>query len=252
MNETELLRCGLRAAYALVADEPFETGLAEALRSIVGTDCAAVIMCRDWRHQTARLTMAGEPTELPAHELDAWQRRFAEHPYFANLLATGDPRPYRTSEFMSFRRFRQTPVYRELLAQYGLRHQLVMTLRLTDQDRVFVGLLRGLRDFSDREANALEQPRAVLSTALAYQAEVHEIQARIRPALLPGDHGQPRLTVREDEVLALVAVGHTNDQVARRLGVSNRTVRKHLEAVFGKAHVPSRSAAVAWWLRRPG
>jgi DNA-binding NarL/FixJ family response regulator len=51
-------------------------------------------------------------------------------------------------------------------------------------------------------------------------------------------------------VLALVAVGYTNDQAARRLGISPRTIRKHLEAIFAKAHVQSRAAAVACWLHQ--
>jgi hypothetical protein len=49
--------------------------------------------------------------------------------------------------------------------------------------------------------------------------------------------------------LALIATGCTDDQAARRLGISPRTVRKHLESVFVKADVPSRAAAVAWWCR---
>ena len=51
-------------------------------------------------------------------------------------------------------------------------------------------------------------------------------------------------------MLALIAIGHTNDQAARKLGISPRTIRKHLEGVFAKADVPSRAAAVAWWLRQ--
>jgi DNA-binding NarL/FixJ family response regulator len=42
----------------------------------------------------------------------------------------------------------------------------------------------------------------------------------------------------------LVAAGHTNAQIARRLGVSEGTVRKHLENIYGRLHVSSRTAAV--------
>jgi DNA-binding CsgD family transcriptional regulator len=176
---------------------------------------------------------------------------FPEHPYFAHLLATGDPRPYRTSDFMPFQQFQTTAVYRELLAHHGMRHHLVMTLRLTAQDLVVVCLLRSLHDFSDREVGALDPVRGPLSAALAYQAQVHAIQAKIRPAALPARQSQARLTERENQVLALVAIGHTNDQAAHQLGISTRTIRKHLEGVFAKTHVPSRAAAVAWWLRHP-
>jgi hypothetical protein len=52
-------------------------------------------------------------------------------------------------------------------------------------------------------------------------------------------------------VLALIATGPTNDQGPRRLGISPRTVRKHVEGVFAKAEVPSRTATVARWLPQP-
>ena len=51
----------------------------------------------------------------------------------------------------------------------------------------------------------------------------------------------------EAEVLALVTLGWTNDRIGRHLGITERTVRKHLEAVYNKAGLPGRAAAVAWW-----
>jgi len=55
----------------------------------------------------------------------------------------------------------------------------------------------------------------------------------------------PRLTAREREVLALVAEGNTNAEIARCLWLSEGTVRKHLENVFTKLGVHTRTAAVA-------
>jgi DNA-binding CsgD family transcriptional regulator len=243
-----MLRCGLQAARAMVADEPFEMDLAKALCRTVGADSAVVNMWRGRPHATPILTVAGQPP-IPAGELDAWTNQFADHPYFTHLLTTGDPHAYRTSDFMPMRRFRQTAVYRELLAHYRLPHHLIVTLRLTDEDLVIVGLLRSLHDFSDREVGAVEQLRRPLSVALACQEEMHAIQARIPPEALHGAPGDLRLTQRENQVLALVATGYTNDQAARRLGISTRTIRKHLEAVFAKAHVTNRAAAVAYWLQ---
>jgi DNA-binding CsgD family transcriptional regulator len=251
MDDGRLLRCGLRAARTLTTNEPFERELAETLRGTVGADCVAVNVWRDWRHRAPSLTIAGEPNVLPVAEIDTWIRRFADHPYFVNLLATGDPEAHRTSDFMPFHSFQDTLVYRDLLAHYGLRHQLIMTLRYTDLDLVFVSLLRGLHDFSDREAGALEPVRGLLSAALTYHSRVQAIQSKIRPDMVPGCMNGLRLTERENQVLALVATGCTNDQAAHRLGISTRTIRKHLESVFAKAHVPSRTAAVTWWLRQP-
>ena len=57
-------------------------------------------------------------------------------------------------------------------------------------------------------------------------------------------HPVPRLTPRQWELLRLVAAGHTNVQIARRLGISEGTVRTHLENIYERLHVSSRTAAI--------
>jgi len=57
-------------------------------------------------------------------------------------------------------------------------------------------------------------------------------------------HPVPRLTPRQNDLLRLVAAGHTNSQIARRLGISEGTVRKHLENIYDRLGVSSRTAAV--------
>ena len=53
------------------------------------------------------------------------------------------------------------------------------------------------------------------------------------------------LTPREREVVVLVAEGKTNAEIARQLWISPGTVRRHLENVFAKLDVHTRTAAVA-------
>jgi DNA-binding CsgD family transcriptional regulator len=55
---------------------------------------------------------------------------------------------------------------------------------------------------------------------------------------------EPPLTQRQRQILVLVRSGMTNQQVARQLGISPATVRKHLENSYGRLHVQSRTAAV--------
>ena len=61
----------------------------------------------------------------------------------------------------------------------------------------------------------------------------------------------PPLTAREREVLELVAGGRTNAQIAEELFISAGTVRRHLENVFLKLGVHTRTAAVACLQREP-
>ncbi|GAC1343852.1 MAG: hypothetical protein NVSMB27_04140 [Ktedonobacteraceae bacterium] len=58
------------------------------------------------------------------------------------------------------------------------------------------------------------------------------------------------LTRREQEVLRLVAEGHTDREVAEALVISPRTVNRHLSNIFVKLNVPGRAAAVAYAIRQ--
>jgi DNA-binding CsgD family transcriptional regulator len=57
------------------------------------------------------------------------------------------------------------------------------------------------------------------------------------------------LTVREAEILLWAADGKTNADIAIIVGVSQRTVEKHLEHIFTKLGVETRTAAAAWYLK---
>jgi DNA-binding CsgD family transcriptional regulator len=63
----------------------------------------------------------------------------------------------------------------------------------------------------------------------------------------PGVTGDAHhLTPREQEVLRLVAQGHSNREIAEALCISVPTVKRHLSTVLGKLALPSRAAATAY------
>jgi len=82
--------------------------------------------------------------------------------------------------------------------------------------------------------------------------------ARDAEDFAPGSQGDVRgagpsvasLTNREREILALLADGLANKQIAARLGISTNTVKTHLELLFDKIGVSSRAEAVAMGVRR--
>lgn len=69
------------------------------------------------------------------------------------------------------------------------------------------------------------------------------LAALTAPAVRP--RPVPELTERELEVLDLVAAGLTNHAIARRLYLSEKTVRNHVSNIFAKLGVSDRAAAVA-------
>jgi len=82
-------------------------------------------------------------------------------------------------------------------------------------------------------------------------ARAHDVVARIggpkvRVAATAGTHNAgAKLTRREIEVVRMIAAGHSNAAIARRLFISAHTVHRHVANVFTKLDVPTRSAAVA-------
>jgi DNA-binding NarL/FixJ family response regulator len=92
-----------------------------------------------------------------------------------------------------------------------------------------------------------------MSEPFAHHRDVQRLIEALRESGGPDDsagHGhessieRPDLTPRQWEILHGVAAGATNLQIGHRLGVSEATVRKHLEHVFERLRVSSRTEAV--------
>jgi DNA-binding NarL/FixJ family response regulator len=62
---------------------------------------------------------------------------------------------------------------------------------------------------------------------------------------------QVPLSGRELEVLQCIAAGDSNKMIARALGVSPHTVKRHVANILDKLDLRSRSQAAVWWLSRP-
>jgi predicted ATPase/DNA-binding CsgD family transcriptional regulator len=91
-------------------------------------------------------------------------------------------------------------------------------------------------------------PEAVLALASGDEAPFQETSSRAMAGETPGSNDLENLqaaglTRREAEILRLVATGLTDAQVAEKLFLSPRTVSKHLQSIYAKLHVTSRTAA---------
>jgi DNA-binding CsgD family transcriptional regulator len=99
-----------------------------------------------------------------------------------------------------------------------------------------------------RRADAEEDAAAELRVAAAAFERLGAVNdARATKELLVGPAGLPRgLTARQAEVLRLVAAGKSNREIATELVISEHTVARHLQNMFVKLDVSSRSAATAF------
>jgi DNA-binding CsgD family transcriptional regulator len=144
---------------------------------------------------------------------------------------TGDwTRVVRESDFGSAREFAHGRLA-EYLSMIGVRH--VIQLPLAPQGpvthRILLWRTAG-RGFTDRE-------QMLLTLVGPHLNAVHQARLRQRIYAL--------LTDRQLDLLRQVAAGLDNRQLARRLAISEATVRTHLQNIYGRLDVSSRTAAIA-------
>lgn len=126
---------------------------------------------------------------------------------------------------------------------------LVLTM-LEGDDSVFAAVRAGAKGYLLKGADRAEIARALDAVAHGEVVFSSSIAERVLGFFAGGRQRAsaepfPELTEREREVLDLVARGLTNAEIARRLVVSDKTVRNHVSNVFAKLHVAGRAEAVA-------
>jgi DNA-binding CsgD family transcriptional regulator len=140
-------------------------------------------------------------------------------------------------DFYSVRQWHSTAMYRDHLRPQGLDNH--MGLFLSEPPGPDAGTGRTVRLFFLRASGPdfSERDRALLTLLRPHlQQAYNDAERRRRPV--------PELTPRQWDLLHLIAGGRTNVQVARQLGLSEGTVRTHLENIYSRLHVSNRTAAV--------
>jgi DNA-binding NarL/FixJ family response regulator len=138
---------------------------------------------------------------------------------------------------------------RAILAHHPEIKILVLTMH--DENQALIGALRaGARGYLLKGADRTEITRAILAVAAGESVYGTGIAHRISDFFIGADQDRaatvfPELTDRERQVLKLVAAGCGNHDIARRLVLSEKTVRNHVSAILFKLHVGDRAAAVA-------
>jgi len=168
-----------------------------------------------------------EPEAAP----EVWVARetFLPYSYWAR---TGDVAAVlRWSDFYSQTELKNQPFYDLVRQDTTVRYGIVVPLPAPAGWTRKVGFFRTHRDFSERDRLALQLLRPHLH-------EVYLDAERRR-------HGVPHLTRREREILQLVSHGYSNAEIAGTLFIAVATVRKHLENIFNRTGIRTRSAAAA-------
>ncbi len=145
--------------------------------------------------------------------------------------------PYHGFTALAEIRRRQLPVRVLVLTAFGDGESLQTAIELNAE---------GFALKTESPRQTVEAIRQVASGHLVYpRAAQRWLAARWGRSTSPGHDLSPR----EWEVLAHVARGLTNAEIAAALTVSENTVRFHLKNIFEKLHVSNRTEAAAWYFR---
>lgn len=123
--------------------------------------------------------------------------------------------------------------------------QVLVLTSFSDTDRILGALDAGALGYVLKDAEPDELIDAVRAVARG-ESPLHPRAARLLLTARRGGQRGAALTPREREVLALVREGLANKQIARRLGISERTVKAHLTAIFAALGVQDRTQAALW------
>jgi DNA-binding NarL/FixJ family response regulator len=150
----------------------------------------------------------------------------------------------------------------EAIRRLRERHPDVGVIALTtyaDDESVLGALRAGARGYITKDAGSEHIRAAILAVAAGEAALDPAVQHHVLAALTDdadGDTHPPAtphlpdgLTPREAEVLALIAEGLTNTEIADRLTVSRTTVKSHINHLFTKAGLRDRAHAVNYAYR---
>jgi DNA-binding NarL/FixJ family response regulator len=136
---------------------------------------------------------------------------------------------------------------RELARQQPEARILVVTL-FEDDESVFTALKAGARGYVLKDADEDEMIRAIKAVAQGEAIFSPAIATRLMDYFSatqtsPQAGAFPDLTDREQEILALIARGRSNAEIAEELTISLKTVRNHASNIFNKLQVADRTQA---------
>ena len=131
---------------------------------------------------------------------------------------------------------------------------VVLTISAEERD-VLDAVMAGARGYLTKDATAQEIAAGVRAAATGASVLSPMVASLLLERLRVRNGGTPapsdvRLSTRELEILGLMAQGHDNDEIARTLVLSPRTVKNHVSSVLAKLEVENRVQAAVYAVRQ--
>ena len=244
--------------YALTSAEGFPARAMAVTRELIGADKGDYTEF-DPGTGAFRVLVDPEPPQLRLLE-GARAVYMREHPVLPHYMRTGETGARMIADFLTTTEFRRLGLYGEFFRPIGVEHQLtVLVADRSASQPAGISLDREQLPFTDQDRRLLDrlQPHLAaaqrnatrFSQALSGVQRTEEIPGpQLAGRAVPPAAVIDRLTARERDVLARIASGQTNAQIARALDISAGTVRKHVEHILARLGAPSRTAAAVCYI----
>jgi NarL family two-component system response regulator LiaR len=138
------------------------------------------------------------------------------------------------------------------IVQYQSEVRILVLTSFATDDKIFPAIKAGALGYLLKDSSPHELVQAIRQVCRG-ESFLHPLVARKLLQELSQPPSEPPtpdpLTAREVEVLRLVAQGHSNQEIAMQLTISEATVRTHVSNILGKLHLASRTQAALYALR---
>lgn len=144
---------------------------------------------------------------------------------------------------------------REILAAHpGI--QVIFLTSYADDDSVLAAVMAGAHGYVLKEIDSTSLLRAIHGVvegqSILDPAVTDRALRWLRGFATDQDLPSGKLSAQEERVLALVAEGKTNKEIASALNLSDKTVKNYLATVFQKLRITRRAQAAAFFVKRQG
>jgi len=237
----------------------------DLIRQVIEGDFHSVAVCEN---QYSHAVGVWEPNHVPLGDYgEVFATIQRHHPLYTGWRRVGShEKAMRISDCIEQSSWRENPIYRDVFRPLRFKNQVGVWGELGIGGHLELSCIRTGRDFIKRDRNRLGFVRPHITQAYLNWRRSAELrglppapvmllqQTRLASARLQESEGSAssmdgsehffgRLTVKEREVVVWVGQGKANPQIATMLGISPRTVQKHLEHVFQKLGVKTRLEA---------
>ena len=235
-----------------VSDEgitPFPAHVLDGMRRVVRCE---TVSYREWSPQEQlELSLAADEPEAIMQVWPGYRHVRHDDP-LPGGARNGSPLPDREwlgqaltiSDFISDREFRRRGLYAEMCKPFGVRAVMKVFLPTGGATAAQFVFDTTRNKFTDTDRLALQRliPHLV---QLRRNAHARKTYLALLDSTAAARTSLQRLTSRERVVLARAAAGETNAMIAQALFISPGTVRKHLEHIYDKLEVRTRTEAAA-------